>query len=126
MYQKDMESLSCYVASGSVFSWYPDGFSNRDLLVYLLLNEEVRMERLRNREAKRNGHSWLDNKGKYTNDFLEWCKTYLTAKDKRMPGTYAEQVYQMEISKSPIVKLDSSQPLEELYSKVFETCLSVN
>lgn len=120
MYQRDMKSNSSYVTSGSIFFWCPNGFSNRDLLVFLPLDEVVRMERLRRREIERNNlnQMWLDENGEYTNDFLEWCKTYLTEEDKSMAGTYAEQSYQMAISKSPVLKLDSSRPLEELYAEI--------
>ncbi|MGG0287297.1 AAA family ATPase [Peribacillus butanolivorans] len=115
LYQKDMESDSSYVASGSVFSWCPKGFNNLDLLVFLFLDEAVRMERLLSREIERND---LSKNGEYTNDFLEWCKTYLTEEDKSMAGTYAEQSYQMELSKSPVLKLDSSRPVEVLYNEI--------
>ena len=120
LYQKDMESGSSYVASGSIFSWCPKGFNSRDLLVFLFLDEAVRMERLRSREIERNELSemWLDENGEYTNDFLEWCNTYLTEEDKSMAGTYAEQSHQMELSKSPVLKLDSSRPVEELYAEI--------
>lgn len=119
-YQKDINSYSNYVVSGSIFMWNPKGFSNRDLLVFLSLDEDIRMERLRDREIKRNNLSkmWLDEKGDYTNEFLEWCKTYWTATEKSMSGTYAEQEYQMEISKSPVLKLDSSKSLEALYVEI--------
>jgi len=118
MYKKDINSYSNYVVSGSIFMWCPNGFSNRDLLVFLSLDEDIRMERLRVREIKRNSKMWLDDNDEYTNDFLEWCKTYLSAKDKSMAGTYAEQKFQIEISKSPVIKLDSSKSLEELYAEI--------
>ncbi|MCR8657804.1 hypothetical protein [Paenibacillus endoradicis] len=78
------------------------------------------MERLRTREIKRNGLNsmLLDENGLYTNDFLEWCKCYWTEEDQSMGGTYAEQLYQMELSKSAVIKLDSSQPVEQLYKEV--------
>ncbi|SFE91279.1 Adenylate kinase [Bacillus sp. OV194] len=120
MYQRDMKTNRNYVASGSIFSWCPDGFSNRDLLVFLSIDEVVRMERLRRREIERINlnQMWLDENGEYTNDFLEWCKTYLSEEDKSMAGTYAEQSYQMAISKSAVLKLDSSRPLEELHAEI--------
>lgn len=120
LYQNDMKSNSSYIASGSIFYWCPNGFSNRDLLIFLSLDEKVRMERLRNREIERNklNQMWLDENGEYTNDFIEWCKTYLSEEDKSMAGTYAEQSYQMEISKSPVLKLESSRPVEELYTEI--------
>ncbi len=123
MYQSDIRSYDSYIVSGSIFMWCPEGFNNRDLLVFLSINEEVRMKRLRDREIKRKNDSqmWLDENGEYTNDFIEWCKTYWSKEDKSMPGTYAEHSYQMAISKSPVLKLDSSRTLEELYAKIMST-----
>lgn len=120
LYRKDMVFGGSYLVSGSVFSWCPEGFSNRDLLVFLSLDEAVRMERLRKRECARSGLSgmWLDENKNYTNDFLEWCKTYWVEEDRGMAGTYVEQSYQMELSESPVLKLDSSRSVEELYVEV--------
>lgn len=120
MYEKDMETNNGYAASGSIYSWYPNGFSDRDVLVFLYIDEEIRMERLRKREIRRNNtqKTWHDEDGNMTNEFLEWCKTYLTEQDKTMIGTYAAQSYQMELSKSPILKLDSSRMVEELYLEI--------
>lgn len=105
--QMDIETRSSYVVSGSIFMWRSDGFNNRDLLIFLSLDEESRMERLRTREMKRQttGKMWLDENGTATNDFLEWCKTYWAADDISMTGTYVEQAYQMENSQSPVLKM---------------------
>lgn len=120
LYQKDMALGGNYVVSGSTFSWCSEGFSNRDLLVFLSLDETVRMKRLQQREMARSGlrDIWLDENQAYTNDFLEWCKTYWTEEDRGMAGTYAEQSYQMELSATPVLKLDSSRPIEELYVEI--------
>lgn len=121
MYQRDIKSNNSYIVSGSIYMWCPEGFSNRDLLVFLSVDEEVRMKRLRNREIERNSQMSLDDNGEYTNDFLEWCKTYWLEEEKSKAGTYAEQSYQMTISKSPVLKLDSSRPLDELYAEIIRT-----
>lgn len=120
MYQRDMEQGEGYVVSGSVFSWNPDGFDNRELLVFLELDESERLDRLRKREKQRmkEKESWLDENGELTNDFIEWCKTYCTANDWNSAGTYAEHLHQMEISKSPVLKLNSHRPVEELYEEI--------
>ncbi|MGO1059214.1 AAA family ATPase [Planococcus sp. FY231025] len=120
MYQRDMELYDEYIVSGSVFSWCPNGFHDRDLLVFLTLDESVRMQRLRLRETERNSPVRPDENGEMTNDFLEWCKTYLTAGDKNSIGTYAEHMHQMEISTSPVIKLDSSFPVEVLYAEILK------
>lgn len=120
LYHQDIEANNSYIVSGSVFSWCPEGFADRDLLVFLTLDEDERMERLRCREVKRNNSDAmpLDEIGQYMNDFLEWCKTYWTEEDQSMGGTYAEQLHQIQISKSAVVRLDSSQPVTQLYQEI--------
>ena len=82
------------------------------------LDEKVRIERLRTREIERKSQFLANENGENTYDFLEWCKTYLTTDDKDITGTYAEHAHQMEISKSPVLKLDSSLSAEELYAEI--------
>jgi len=125
MYQEDMKRHDSYVVSGSVYSWYPEGFTERDLLVFLSVDEELRMERLRKREFERSlsNKIWLDEQQMYTNDFLEWCKTYWTEDDACAAGTYAEQSYQMSISESPVLRLDGSKSLNALHTEIISTYL---
>lgn len=120
MYENETAHLNDYVVSGSTFSWHPDGFIDRDLLVFLFLEEEVRMERLVKREIERESPMRQLRNGEATNDFLDWCKTYLKAGDYHSIGSYAEHVHQMELSKAPVLQLDSSLSLEELYRRTME------
>jgi hypothetical protein len=115
MYEADILSYRDYVVSGSVFAWHPDGFNNRDLLVFLSLDESLRMERLISREAARNP----DFSG--SNEFLDWCRTYHTATDPKMIGTFAVQQLEMERSVSPVLSLDASIPTQLQYEKIMET-----
>lgn len=121
MYRKDMESCDGYVASGSIYAWCKNGFGDRDLLVFLYLNEETRFKRLRTREAQRQSRFSMNEKGEMTNEFLEWCQTYFVAADKELVGTYAEHAHQMAISNSPVLKLDSSLPLAELHARIMKS-----
>ena len=122
LYQKDMAETDSYVASGSIYAWHPKGFQDRDLLVFLSLDESVRLERLRKREKHRNNgkNAWLDADGAFTNDFIEWCKTYWTATDKDMIGTYAAQSHELSLAKCHVLKLDSSCSVEELYAAILQ------
>jgi hypothetical protein len=115
MYEADVMSFRDYVVSGSVFAWHPDGFIDRDLLVFLSLDESIRMERLVAREALR----YSDFSG--SNAFLDWCRTYHTATDPTMIGTFAEHQYQMDQSISPILIVDASLPTQLQYQKIIET-----
>ncbi|WP_207695405.1 hypothetical protein DOK67_0001747 [Enterococcus sp. DIV0212c] len=123
MYQTDREKFEQFIVSGSVFSWNPNGFADRDLLVFLTLDETHRFQRLIKREITRAGEDslWLDENGNQTNDFLDWCKTYYTAKDHSKIGTFAEHSYQIQHSNSPVLKINSDQPLEDLYQIIMQT-----
>lgn len=80
MYNRDIAKYPDYIVSGSVYSWNPRGFHNRELLVLLRLDDEIRMNRLYNRELARYGTRALPGGDHYelSCEFLEWCKTYLT------------------------------------------------
>ncbi|MDQ0427642.1 adenylate kinase family enzyme [Planomicrobium stackebrandtii] len=120
LYKKDMQSTDRYAVSGSVFSWCKDGFNNRELFIFLELDEAERMKRLLEREANRGNlnNMWPDQQGKPTNDFIEWCKTYHTSTDKTAVGTYEAHMHELELSQSPILKLNSSKSTEELYREI--------
>ncbi|WP_086312014.1 hypothetical protein A5821_003264 [Enterococcus sp. 7F3_DIV0205] len=127
MYHDDRETFEHFVVSGSVFSWNPTGFTDRDLLVFLMLDDEQRFQRLIKREIVRGGIDslWLDEQGHQTNDFLEWCKTYYTAQTPSDIGTFAEHNYQIAHSKSPVLKLDSNQSLEVLYQSIMDSLKNI-
>ncbi|MCA5011444.1 MULTISPECIES: AAA family ATPase [unclassified Enterococcus] len=121
-YQNDRKLFKDFIASGSVFGWNPEGFMDRDLLVFLFLDEDLRMERLKKREVERGGDSALilDENGEQTNEFIEWCKTYYTAQNPSDIGTYAEHRYQIEHSVSPVLKLNSDNSLETLHHLIID------
>lgn len=128
LYAKDMQSTNCYAVSGSVFSWCKEGFNDRELFVFLELDEAERLKRLRKREADRGNVESMrrDTQGELTNDFIEWCKTYHTATDKTAVGTYAAHMYELELSQSPVLLLDSSKPTEELHQEIAAFLLKIN
>ncbi len=112
LYTPDIENHQQYVVSGSVFSWNPNGFANRELLVFLRLDETKRMNRLIKREQER----YPDFTG--SNAFLDWCGTYLTATDPEMIGTYAEHRLQMEQSASPVIQIDAALSTDAMYKQI--------
>lgn len=112
LYTPDIENHQQYVVSGSVFSWNPDGFASRELLVFLRLDEDTRMERLIEREQERYPDF------NESNAFLDWCRTYLTATDPEMIGTYAEHRLQMEQSASPVIQIDAMLSTDAMYKQI--------
>lgn len=122
MYDNDREKFDQFIVSGSVFAWNPTGFTDRDLLVFLSLDDEKRFQRLIKREIERAGEAslWLDEYENQTNDFLNWCKTYYTAKNPSDIGTLAEHNHQIAQSNCPVLRLDSNQPLDILYQLIMQ------
>ncbi|WP_026831385.1 shikimate kinase [Exiguobacterium antarcticum] len=112
LYTPDIENHQQYDVSGSVFSWNSDGFDNRELLVFLRLDEATRMNRLIKREQER----YPDFNG--SNEFLDWCGTYLTATDPAMIGTLAEHRLQMEQSASPVIQIDAALSTDAMYKQI--------
>ncbi|WP_214766046.1 MULTISPECIES: hypothetical protein [unclassified Exiguobacterium] len=114
LYTQDIERHQQYIVSGSIFSWNPYGFPDRELLVFLTLDEETRMNRLIKREQAR----YPDFSG--SNDFLDWCRTYLTETDPAKIGTLAEHQLQMILSRSPVIRIDAAQSTDQMYQQIKE------
>ncbi|WP_031542082.1 AAA family ATPase [Mesoplasma photuris] len=117
LYNQDTIDNCSYVVAGSVYSWKKDGFNNRDILVFLFLDDQKRINRIIDREIARNGLSGLkiDENGQYTNEFIEWTKLYNKINDETSPGVYAEHMKQLRESKSKTIKLSGELSPEELY-----------
>lgn len=124
MYNKDISLHSDYIVSGSVYFWNPNGFPNKELLVLLLLDEEVRIKRLYDREYKRFGERMLEGGDHFeiSKEFLDWCKTYYTA-DENEISSFASHKLRLKQANCKTLVLDSNQPLESLYSCVIHEFL---
>jgi adenylate kinase family enzyme len=115
MYNDDISNHQDYVVSGSVHSWNPEGFNDRDLLVLLIIDEEIRMNRVYNRELSRFGEKMLPGGEHYqiTCEFLDWCKTYLTAVEKAT-NSLASHMLRLKESSCKTLILNGNQPVETL------------
>lgn len=121
MIEEDLAKHKDYIVSGSVFSYSKKGFFNKELTVFLVIDESIRQKRLYDREIQRYGESafdLVDEVGKPTNDFIEWTKTYYMKSSESLPGTFA--MYQKELSllKTPYIEIDGNLPLEEKSQKI--------
>ena len=74
----DFEKHENVLVSGSMVSWGKEWQTAFDLVIFIYLNNEVRIERLEKREFERYGNKLLtDEKIKETSkDFIEWAKKY--------------------------------------------------
>jgi len=121
MYNYDIKKHMDYIVSGSVHTWNPEGFHDREVLVLLRLNEEVRMKRLYDRELLRFGERMLQGGDHYqlTCEFLEWCKTYLT-EDENAVNSLACHMRLLNEASCKTLILYSNQSLDALCSSVLD------
>jgi adenylate kinase family enzyme len=119
MYRHDVNSLDSYLVSGSVHTWNPQGFSDRELLVLLLLDEDIRMRRLYNREFANFGARMLPggDHEQVTREFLSWSRTYLTA-DENSVCSLACHKRLLREAKCKTLELNADQPIDRLFQLV--------
>lgn len=67
-----------WVLSGSVTGWYDELVSVFDLIVFVYVPTDIRMERLRRREAERYGDAILPGNSRHqaSAEFIEWASAY--------------------------------------------------
>ena len=119
MYNYDIINHMDYIVSGSVHTWNPGGFNDRELLVLLKLDEEIRMKRLYDRELSRYGDRMLPGGDHYhlTCEFLDWCKTYLT-EDENAANSLACHMRLLNEASCKTLIIDANQRLDVLSTRV--------
>jgi adenylate kinase family enzyme len=67
-----------WILGGSMINWGEDLTANFDLIVFLWIPSEIRIERLKKREFERYGDIIFTNpeRNKLANDFFEWAADY--------------------------------------------------
>lgn len=107
-----------WVLSGSAMKWGEFLESHYDLIVFLTLDPDIRMERIRQREAKRYGARILPGGDmvEISAEFLAWAAAYDTAG----PEQRSRALHEAWLAKqqTPILRLDSAVPVVELVSQV--------
>jgi len=78
MLKADFEKHENVIISGSMVSWGKQWETSFDLAIFIRLNNNERMERLKKRETERYGEKLLTDKKTQRNskDFLEWARQY--------------------------------------------------
>lgn len=106
------------VISGSMCGWGDIFIPHIDLTVYLLVPQDMRINRLQQREYKRFEKRILKGGDMYKNhsEFIEWAKTYDTAgTDQRSKAQHEEWLKQL---KCPIIRIENiyslDYPLEQI------------
>ncbi|QHX35907.1 hypothetical protein STIUS_v1c03530 [Spiroplasma sp. TIUS-1] len=105
-----------WVVSGSIFSWNKTHLMDKDIIIYLSLNEDKRIERLVKR-IERN-----PNYGENGLDFLIWAKNYFNETDVTKGGTHLCHMAELEVIKSQtqakIIYLNGEDSVEENFKKI--------
>jgi adenylate kinase family enzyme len=107
-----------WVLSGSVTEWGDPLLDHFDAVVFLSLDNEVRMERLRARELTRSGEAIRDGGAReaaYRN-FIDWANAYEDPEFNGRSRTRHEQW--LSSLPCPVLRLDSARPVDELVSQV--------
>lgn len=107
-----------WIVAGSIFSWNKEHLTNKDIIVYLSIDEELRINRLINRMNAEVNLKKLDS------EFLAWAKTYHTEVDKTKGGTYVCHMEELKIVKetmnAKILYLNGADSIEENCKKILE------
>lgn len=76
--KSDLENLDNWVLGGSVFQWGDNVFPNFDLVVFLFIPQEIRIDRLIKREFERYGDTIITepNRKKQFENFIAWAIDY--------------------------------------------------
>jgi adenylate kinase family enzyme len=115
------EAGDSWVLSGSLAGWGDPLVPRFDLVVFLTLDRDVRMARLRAREVIRYGAARVRAGGdlaEATEDFLAWAARYDDAGPEQRSRVGHEAW--LALLPCPVLRLDSSAPIEELCRQVID------
>lgn len=106
-----------WVLSGTLRGWGDPVIAEVDAVVFLTIDPGTRMERLMDRERVRYGHT-IERGGSHEaahQDFMEWARGY---ENGDTPGRQAKDERWLATLDRPVLRLDSSRPLDELVAAV--------
>ena len=104
-----------WVLSGTLASWGHPIVPLFDLVIYLTTSKDIRLQRLRAREARHFGTDAVAPEGwrhQETEDFIEWASHY--EDDDREGRSLAKHKAWLAALPCPVLRLDGSRPLPEL------------
>ena len=107
-----------WILSGSALTWGAKVEPLFDLVVFLRIDPQLRMERLRQREMARSGariQAGGDMVAKHK-EFMDWAARYDTAGPEQRSLVAHEQWLAMQAC--PVLRLDSSHPIADLVREV--------
>lgn len=117
---KDIDEAENAVLSGSLVGWGDPLIPGFTLAVRLVVPQDIRMERLKQREYGRFGDRVLPGGDMYKihQDFLQWAAGYEDG-PATMRSRAMHDLWQQKLT-CPLLTLDGTQPVEELVEAVLE------
>lgn len=117
----DLEAHEHFVFTGAPQSWAKGYPRELDLLIFLRLPQDVRMERLRRRELTRYGARAMPGGDHFeeTESFLAWAATYESSGDT-VGNTLASHRLLVSQAACPVLELDARQSVSELVGAIVE------
>lgn len=110
---------SAWVLSGSLFSWGSSLIPYFDAVVFVSLDNAIRMQRLQEREERRYGVSAISPRGAHFRKFREFMDWNAQYEDPNFVGrSRTSHEKWMSGLRCPIIRIDSSFPVEELVAQV--------
>ena len=115
MLQEALSKSTTWLLSGSLCGWGDVLIARFDLVVFLLLDPEIRIARLREREAKRFGEAAIAPGGVRHNElqkFLDWAAQYdAGGLDMRSRSLHEEW---LRLLPCPVLRPDGALPVNEM------------
>lgn len=111
--KQDLLHAGPWILSGAVCGWGDELRSYFDLVIFLWIPPELRLERLKSREYERYGQDILPGGSKFADVqvFLEWAALYDTAGIEVRSRTLHEQ-WMAELD-CPVLRLTGDMPVDE-------------
>jgi len=113
MLQKDLEKVLAWVLSGSMCRWGDPWRPDFELVVYLSLPQDVRMQRLAERERQRYGAEIEPGGSRHAlhNEFMEWAKQY----DEAGPHMRSRALHEAWFAglDCPVLRIEGDLTVEE-------------
>lgn len=121
--QSELENQENWILGGSIFEWGENVFPDFDLVVFLWIPPEIRMERLKKREFERYGNVIYTKpeRIKQFEDFITWASDYDDSKGIASRNLQAHENWLTSIQ-SPILRISEDltvgQRIELILKKI--------
>ena len=110
---QDLEGKDSWILSGSLCGWGDVAIPLLDLVIYLWIPKDIRLDRLRRRERERYGDQIMPNGSMYIThqNFMAWAATY----DEGDENDRSRQLHEKWLSTLPckVIRIENDLSVEE-------------